>query len=183
MSWPYDDVASHHAFSKAIPDRPHIDNIQWRFGCQYVMRNEGWGEVKRKRRRRGEVEDRQATAAIYKEGIKLFLSPDISKQLGHLILSLVVAMLSLSLLTLAGLAASTIVITDPSDVISPSDWAADDALLADYNVDFVSGLILLSTQPSHPFQDISPRHCKYCTKHMDRSQCDKKSQNLLRGQE
>lgn len=51
-------------------------------------------------------------------------------------------MLLLNLLTLAGLAAGTIVISDPSDVISPSDWAADDALLADYNVDFVSRSML-----------------------------------------
>lgn len=146
------------------------------------MRGVGWREVEGERRRRGEIKARQAKAAIYR-GQEAVSWPGISKQLGRLILALVVAMLSLNFLTLAGLATGTIVITDPSDVINPSDWAADDALLADYNVDYVSELILLSIQPSYPFQDISPRHCKCCTKLLDRSQYDRKSQNFLRGRE
>ena len=39
-----------------------------------------------------------------------------------------------SFLALWPLARATLTITDPSDVINPADWAADNAILADYNV-------------------------------------------------
>jgi len=35
----------------------------------------------------------------------------------------------------------TITVTDPSDVIKPSDWAADNAILADYNVNPIMYLL------------------------------------------
>lgn len=88
-------------------------------------------------------------------------------------------MLSLSLLTLAGLAAGTFTISDPSDVILPSDWAADDALLSDYNVEFVSGSISLRFQSSHLFQDFSARYCQCCTEHVQRRERDRESSDLL----
>ncbi|KAJ3523057.1 hypothetical protein NM208_g12599 [Fusarium decemcellulare] len=34
--------------------------------------------------------------------------------------------------------AATVTVNDPSDTILPKDWAADDALLADYNIPFIS---------------------------------------------
>jgi hypothetical protein len=45
-------------------------------------------------------------------------------------------------LFLAGTSLASVTVEDPSDVIDPADWAADNALLADYNVAFPS------TQPS-----------------------------------
>jgi hypothetical protein len=39
-----------------------------------------------------------------------------------------------ALVSLASLAVATITITDPSDTINPANWAADNALLADYNI-------------------------------------------------
>lgn len=39
-----------------------------------------------------------------------------------------------SLLAAWPLARATLTITDPSDVINPADWAADNALLANYNI-------------------------------------------------
>lgn len=40
------------------------------------------------------------------------------------------------------LALASLTVEDPSDVIDPSLWAADNALVADYNID------MISTQPS-----------------------------------
>lgn len=40
------------------------------------------------------------------------------------------------------LALASLTVDDPSDVIDPSLWAADNALVADYNID------MISTQPS-----------------------------------
>ncbi|KAK7415153.1 hypothetical protein QQX98_006097 [Neonectria punicea] len=34
-------------------------------------------------------------------------------------------------------AAATVTVNDPSDIISPSDWAKDNAILADYNIPFI----------------------------------------------
>ena len=38
------------------------------------------------------------------------------------------------LICLASLATATITISDPSDTIDPANWAADNALLADFNI-------------------------------------------------
>lgn len=35
-------------------------------------------------------------------------------------------------------AVATITVNDPSDTILPKDWAADDAILADYDIPFIS---------------------------------------------
>jgi hypothetical protein len=43
-------------------------------------------------------------------------------------------MVQITALSLASLATATITITDPSDMINPANWAADNALLADYNI-------------------------------------------------
>jgi hypothetical protein len=43
-------------------------------------------------------------------------------------------MVQITALSLASLATATITITDPSDTINPANWAADNALLADYNI-------------------------------------------------
>lgn len=34
--------------------------------------------------------------------------------------------------------AATVTVNDPSDIIPPSAWAADDALKADYDIPFIS---------------------------------------------
>jgi len=47
-------------------------------------------------------------------------------------------MLPFSILSLSGVALAAVSIQDPSDIISPIHWAADNALAADYNVPFVS---------------------------------------------
>jgi hypothetical protein len=39
-----------------------------------------------------------------------------------------------ALVSLASMAVATFTITDPSDTINPANWAADNALLADYNI-------------------------------------------------
>ncbi|KAH7163508.1 hypothetical protein B0J13DRAFT_492171 [Dactylonectria estremocensis] len=45
----------------------------------------------------------------------------------------------LVLAALARAAVATITVSDPSDVILPSDWVEDDALLADYDIPFLNG--------------------------------------------
>jgi hypothetical protein len=44
----------------------------------------------------------------------------------------------LTLLALPVVALASLTINDPSDVISPSDWTADNAIVPDYNVPFIS---------------------------------------------
>lgn len=43
-------------------------------------------------------------------------------------------MLSIVIPLILSVASATITITDPSDVINPADWAADNAILADFNI-------------------------------------------------
>lgn len=65
-------------------------------------------------------------------------------------------MLPLSVITLAGIAFAAVSILDPSDVIPPSLWAADNALPVDFNVPFIS------VQPedipaAYTFEDLSTK--------------------------
>lgn len=53
-------------------------------------------------------------------------------------MSLFGEMFFIGLLPLVGFAFATVSISDPSDNISPLLWAADNALIANYNVPFVS---------------------------------------------
>lgn len=49
---------------------------------------------------------------------------------------------------LANVALGSFVVYDPSDVIDPSAWAADNALLANYSVPFVSQSVLFLLKPA-----------------------------------
>jgi len=47
-------------------------------------------------------------------------------------------MFAFILLTLSTLALASVSLTDPSDLLSPSIWAADNAIVPDYSVPFIS---------------------------------------------
>lgn len=47
-------------------------------------------------------------------------------------------MIALRIISLAGVTLAAVSVGDPSDVISPSIWAADNSLGVDYNVPFIS---------------------------------------------
>lgn len=51
-------------------------------------------------------------------------------------------MFPLSFMAMVGVVAGTLTISDPSDVVSPSNWEADNALFSDYTVAYVSPLPL-----------------------------------------
>lgn len=62
-------------------------------------------------------------------------------------------------LVLAGASLASITIEDPSDAIDPADWAADNALDADYNVPFPDYQPSDSTYRKGPTSSRSTARC------------------------